>query len=121
MIFGSDSNKIVKKWENYGFLENAKYPEKTAFALEKIVNLFLNNDSIKKLNNYDHINTMIFSIVYRLINHRDMVFDTIELTNLIVVFNNEYNNIRQLLEYSRYSNIDIEAEFCANFNETYTK
>jgi hypothetical protein len=119
MIFGSDSNKIFEKWKSLGFLHDTKYPEKCAFTFEKLVIVLINDNEVKTYKNIEKVETIIFPILYRLINNRQMSFDTIEIKNLIKDVGIKYDIINGL--NCSLSFMDIEAEFCLTYSETYKK
>ena len=104
-------NYFIEKWKQIGLLEGCKDPIILVLAYEKLSLLYYEG--------YDSdMITRIFPILYRLINDRNMTFDTIELKRLIEKFKEDFNNFG-VLDYS--SNIDVEAEFCRFFTERYIK
>jgi hypothetical protein len=109
---------FVKKWEQYGFLEGVSNKERLSDVYEKTSNIFLFDDNIKKLKNYDKLSILIFAIIYRF-NKDGVTFNSDdELYTLIEKLNDGYDRIKDLLGHST---LDLEAEFCHTFVNEYVK
>jgi hypothetical protein len=118
MKFGRNSQEIVDKWKEVGFLGGAKYPEKSALIFENTAILMINDEKLRSLKNFSHVETMVFVILHRLINNRGMSFDTIELKDLI---EDLCVKCEWTLDLHYASTLGIEAEFCLFYSETYVK
>lgn len=113
--FGGDGDSIFHKWKKYGFLEGAKYPERLSFIFENTAILMLNDNELRNLKNFNKVETMVIPILYKLINNRGMSFDTIQLKDLIKDLCFKCEAIVDL------HNMDMDAEFCRHYSDTYVK
>ena len=116
-----DLETIVRKWEDWGLLEQLSITQKPIAAMlyERMAQHIVGLDLQTMSSGEERTETVIFPIIYRIIKRNCNIDGVIPLYNEVVEFFNRNQTLILELEATSYNNIDAEAElthtFCVDY------
>ena len=120
-----NSNELITKWENIGFLTNTKNKRNTALACEFSALYLL--DNIEKYNGV--IITLTHPVIIRIFRKieedlpTELIFDkVIEIITEFKIKLDEFQKSDEFVNRGSVSEkgvVDVEAEFVANFSDNF--
>jgi hypothetical protein len=119
-----NSNELITKWENIGFLYNAKNKRNLALACEFSALYLL--DNVEKYNG--NITTLALPVIIRIFREieedlpTELIFGkVIEIITEFYIKVNEFQKSEEWLNRGNTIEKDVEAEFVAEFSDNYNK
>jgi len=112
--------ELISKWEKTGLLDDLKDKLPLAKILEMTAIELVDKDNEKCLKNHQLTTSMMLPVITKLYRSKNMDFDLVDIRQLIKRFDIDVECIKDL-HSSTHTTLDIEAEFCQFFTETYKK
>ena len=112
--------EILEKWSNLGFLTGLGYNKKinVANAFEIAAKILITERNIT--DRYKEIETITFPILRRIFQEVNDEIDIKIITKNVINILDKLNSKKDMfLNLNTFPELDVEAEFCAVFSESY--